>query len=143
MTVVKSPRRMPSAASPMLWVPVEHAVTMHRAAGAHLDGDLARRGVREHVGDEERADRPGPGLHRLDGICHQTRATDARAEHHPDLLAVVRADLETGIGDRLLAAATPKTTFLSVRRTALIHPRVRIEVTHLARRAALHGVGMQ
>ena len=29
MTVVKSPRRMPSAASPMLWVPVEHAVTMH------------------------------------------------------------------------------------------------------------------
>ncbi len=29
MTVWKSPRRMPSAASPMLWVPVEQAVTMH------------------------------------------------------------------------------------------------------------------
>ena len=58
MTAMQSPRRIASAASATLWVPVEQAETMADVVTdrACLDGDHPRRRIDERVGDERRLD---------------------------------------------------------------------------------------
>ena len=140
MTVVKSPRRMPSAASPMLWVPVEQAVTMHmfgpRAPSSMAIWPDAVSGsmlaMKNGLTDR------GRGLHRLDGVRHEPRSAHARAEVDPHVVAFGRRSPSPASATACLAAATPNTTFLSVRRTALksIHA-VSVEVVDLAGRPAV------
>ena len=64
MTAMQSPRRIASAASPTLCVPVAQADTMHTLCpmAPGLDGDHPRAAVDEGVGDERRGDGPVAAL---------------------------------------------------------------------------------
>ena len=106
MTAMQSPRRIASAASATLWVPVAQADTMQTLwpIAPGLDRDHPGRRVDEGVGDERRRDAPRTLLVEVDpGVDHQLLAAGAGAEHDADLLAVLVGDLEAGVGEGLLA----------------------------------------
>ena len=93
MAATKSPRRMPSAASPMLWVPVEQAVTMHMLAPrAPVSMAIWPDAVSgSMLAMKNGLTRRGPFVsHGLDGFHHQARAADAGAEDDADVVAVLR-----------------------------------------------------
>ena len=77
MAAMKSPRRMPSAASPMLCVPVEQAVTMHmfgpRAPGSMAIWPDAVSGSMLAM-KNGLTDLRALRLHGLDGVGHEARA---------------------------------------------------------------------
>jgi hypothetical protein len=122
MAATKSPRRMPSAASPMLWVPVEQAVTMHMF-GPFAPTSMAiwpeavsgsmlamKKGLTDFGPRVSRvlmasAMRPGPPT------------PDPKTTPMSSALSGPIRSPESATA--CLAAATPKTTFLSVRRMAL------------------------
>ena len=122
MAATKSPRRMPSAASPMLCVPVEQAVTMHMF-GPLMPSSMAiwpdavsgsmlamKNGLTDFAPfvlsvSMAWAMRPGPPT-------PEPNTTPMSSE-----FSGVTSSPESAMA--CFAAATPNTTFLSVRRTAL------------------------
>ncbi len=105
MTAMQSPRRIASAASPTLWVPVAQADTMHMlwpiapVSMAIIPEQLSVEGV----GDERRGDGARPLLAQgVEVVDHQRLAAGARAEDDPDLGPVLVGELEAGVGERLL-----------------------------------------
>ena len=122
MAATKSPRRMPSAASPMLWVPVEQAVTMHMLAPR---APVSMAIWPEAVSGSMLAMKNGL-TSRGPFVSHVWMASIMRpGPPTPEPKTTPTSSLFWGVMARpesataCLAAATPNTTFLSVRRTAL------------------------
>ena len=106
ITAMQSPRRIASAPSATLWVPVAQADTMQTlwpiapVSIASIPDVESTRAFAMNVGGTLR----GPFSWSADpGVDHQLLAAGAGAEHDPDLLAVGVGDLEAGVGDGLLA----------------------------------------
>ena len=105
MTAMQSPRRMASAASPTLCVPVAQADTTHMlwpiapVSMAIIPEQLSVRALAMNVGATVRGPR---SLQRHVVVDHQRLAAGARAEDHADLGPVLVGDLEARVGEGLL-----------------------------------------
>ena len=103
---MQSPRRIASAASATLCVPVAQADTMQTlwpiapvSIASIPDVESTRAFAMNVGGTPPRA----LLLERDPGVEHQMLPAGARAVHDPDVLAVGIGDLEAGVGDGLLA----------------------------------------
>ena len=135
MTAMQSPRRIASAASPTLCVPVEQAETTRDVVAdrAGLDRDHAGGRVDEGVGDERRLDAFGPFSTSVVVVDHQLLAAGARAEHDADLGPVRVVDLEARVGDRLLRGGDAEVHLALAAADGLgVHPVGGVEVADLA-----------
>ena len=100
-----SPYSMSRAASPMLWLAVEQALTVRevRALVAVVD----RHQARDHVDDRARARRTARSCARrrcryaVVRVLDHRQAADARADAHADALLVAGVAVEAGVLDRL------------------------------------------
>ena len=138
MTAMQSPRRIASAASPTLCVPVAQADTMHTLwpiAPVSM-AIIPERAVDERVGDERRRDGPRALLvERHVVVDHQLLAAGARAEDDADLGPVLVGQLEAGVGQRLLAGGDPEVQArLAAARGLGVHPLLGVEVAGPRRR---------
>ena len=105
MTAMQSPRRIASAASPTLCVPVAQADTMQTLCPmapvsiAIIPEQLSTRAFAMNVGATVR----GPRVVQRDVVVdHQLLAAGARPEDHADLGAVLVGQLEARVGQGLL-----------------------------------------
>ena len=122
MAATTSPRRMSSAASPTLWVPVEHAVTMHMF-GPRMPVSIAI--WPDAVSGSMLAMKNGL-TDRAPFACHVSRASIMSLEPPPpDPKYTAMSSRLSSVTWRpewaraFFAAATPRTTLRSVRRTSL------------------------
>ena len=141
MTAMQSPRRIASAPSATLWVPVAQADTMQMlwpmapVSMAIIPEVESTRPLAMNVGGTARGPRSwsvAPGLD------HELLAAGAGAEDDADLLAVRVVDLEARVGDRLLGGrhAVLEADLGPPDRLG-VEPRERVEVVDLAGRLGL------
>ena len=137
MTAMQSPRRIASAASPTLWVPVAQADTTHMlwpiapVSMAIIPEQLSVSALAMNVGATVRGPRSLASSHEV--VEHQRLPAGARPEDDPDLGPVLVGDLEARIGQRLLRGGDAEVhARLAPPGGLRVHPVGRHEVVDLA-----------
>jgi len=136
MTAVQSPRRMTSAASATLCVPVAQAETMQTlwpiapVSMAIMPDVESTRALAMNVGGTRSWPR---SFEDREAVDHQELAAGARPEDDADVGPVRVVDLVAGVGDRLLRRGDAEMHLvLAAANRLVLHPRGRVEVADLA-----------